>query len=325
MKDSHPPPQPVLAIDIGGTKLAAGLVTPDGEIHLPITVPTQAAGGGEAVMRRVIALAMELIRRSAAAPGLAPQAVGVGTGGKVILGEGAILSATTAMPGWTGMPVRRRLAEATGLPVEVENDGNVMALGEALFGAGRGRSLVVGITVGTGIGGGIVIDRRIFHGAHGFSNHIGHLIVNDRGRPCPCGRTGCLEAYASAPAMVSDFRRRVGRSRLQSELGLDLRTLGVKEIARLAQSGLPEAIAALRSGAHYLGIGIATLFNLLDPDIVVVGGGAAQSGEVYFSAVEATARQRALPGTGDIPIVPAGLNTGANLVGAACLVWSKSM
>ena len=151
---------PVLAIDLGGTKIAAGLVTPDGVVHFPKTVPTRALEGGEAVMARIIDLALDLIHTAASEPGLTPAAVGVSTGGMVVPGEGSISFGTSAIPGWSGMPVRARLASVVGLPVQVENDGNAMALGEAIFGAGAGYSLVVGITVGTVIGGGITMDHR---------------------------------------------------------------------------------------------------------------------------------------------------------------------
>ena len=315
--------KPVLAIDIGGTKLASGVVSPDGAVHYARTVPTPAREGGEAVMQRVIALAQEVRQAAGAEPGLRPAAVGLGTGGLVVLAEGAISYATAAIPGWGGMPVKARLAAALGLPVEVENDGNAMALGEANFGAGRGYPLVVGITVGTGIGGGITLDGRIFHGAHGLSNNIGHMVIQMNGRLCPCGRRGCLEAYASAPAMVADFTRRVGKRHLPENYGLKTGRFGVKEIAQFAAGGDPSAIAALQTGAEYLGVGIASLIDLLDPDIVIVGGGAAQSGELYFDRLRSAAAGQVLPGTAQVPIVPAQLKTWANLVGAACIVWGK--
>jgi glucokinase len=315
---------PVLAIDIGGTKIAGGLVTPDGEVHHPDTVPTQAWGGGEAVMSQAIDLARQLLSVSQSEPALQPAAIGVSTGGLVVLATGAISFATSAIPGWGGMPVRDRMAKAVGLPVVVENDGNAMVLGEAIFGAGKGHPLVVGITVGTGIGGGIAMNGQLFHGAHGFSNNIGHTLYKINGRRCPCGRRGCLEAYASGPAISAEFKNRVGSSRLRAEFGLQPGRLGVKEISRLAAQGIPEAIAALRQGADILGAGIASLINLLDPDIVVVGGGAAQSGEIYFSRLREVAAARVLPGAVQAPIIPAALKTWANLVGAACLVWEKA-
>ena len=315
--------QPILAIDIGGTKLAGGVVSPDGSVHLARTVPTAAWEGGEAVMKRVIDLAQSLLTTSQTYPVLRPVEIGVGTGGLLKLPEGVILSATSAIPNWAGMRVRDRLSEALGMPVSIDTDGNAMVLGEALFGAGKNHAMVIGITVGTGIGGGIAVDGKIFHGAHGFSNNIGHMVLRHHGRLCPCGKRGCLEAYASAPVMVADFTARVGRDRLQADFGLQPGKFGVKELARLASESLPEAIAALQQGADYLGSGIASLINLLDPDIVVIGGGAAQSGDIYFDRLQATVAGQVLSSGARIPIVPAVLKANANLVGAACIAWGK--
>jgi glucokinase len=314
---------PVLAIDIGGTKIAGGLVTPDGEVHFPTVVPTPAIQGGEAVLTRVIELVLSLARTAAPHPNLRPVAIGVSTGGQVVPGEGSIGFATAAIPEWGGMQLGARLARAASLPVQVENDGNAMALGEALFGAGRGSSLVVGITVGTGIGGGIVMDGRVFHGAHGISNALGHIVLKQGGRKCPCGRRGCLEAYASATAISADFIALVGRARLGAEFGLVPGSFGVKEISKLAAAGQPEALVVLKQGAIHLGTGIGALINILDPAIVVVGGGAAQSGDLYFPYLQAAAAAQVLPGPIHVPVVPAQLGAWANLVGAACVAWGN--
>lgn len=270
-------------------------------------------------MRRAIALAQELLRE-AGEP--APVAVGVGTAGQVVPGSGVMAFATAALPGWTGMPVRRRMEQATGLPSFVDNDANAMALGEAVFGAGRGCRYVVGLTVGTGVGGGIVVDGRVYHGVGGLANNIGHVIIDYRGRrQCPCGKYGCLEAYASAPCIVADFLDGIGRRRLRRELGVEPGAVGVKEIAGWAAGDQQEALAAIQRGASFLGVGIATLLNLLNPEVVVIGGGVAQAGEVYFSVVRRVVRERAMPTVAETPVLPAQLGPQANLVGAACLAW----
>ncbi len=324
MKIQQENSQVVLALDLGGTKIAGGVVGSDGAVHLAKTVPTQAWEGGEKVMQRIIALAQDLLSAAENEPGLQPAAVGIGTGGLVTLPQGTISYATSAIPDWGGMPVRQRLEEALGLPVGIENDGNAMVLGEATFGAGKNFSLVIGITVGTGIGGGITMDGHIFHGGHGYSNNIGHMVIEMDGRLCPCGRRGCLEAYGSGTAMTAAFSERVGRARLEPDFGLYPGQFGVKEIANLAVQGSPEAVATLEEGAGYLGTGIASLINLIDPDIVVIGGGAAQSGEIYFNRLREVAARQVLPGIAHVPIVPAALKNWANLVGAACIVWGNS-
>ncbi len=314
---------PILTIDIGGTKLAGGIVTPDGLVRLHRQIPTTAQEGGEAVMDRVIALARTLWREAQGSD-LTPAAIGIGTGGQVHPQKGEISFATAAIPGWTGMPIRRRVAETLNLPTFVDNDANVMALGETIFGGGRGHNYVIGLTVGTGIGGGIIIDGRLYHGAQGFAADLGHIIIDYQGRRlCPCGRRGCLEAYASAPVVVADFVKAMGKRRLKAELGLEPEEVGVKHIAELLQTRIAhsEAWYAIYQGATFLGIGIATLLNIFNPEVVVVGGGVAQTGARYFEVIRQTVQERATPIVAETPILPAQLGPQANLVGAACLAW----
>jgi glucokinase len=312
-----------LAIDIGGTKIAAGIVRPGGEVTLLKHIPTEAQQGGEAVMLRVINLAEQLtVEASSLGKMSALIAVGVGTAGQVTPGSGEIAFATSALPGWRGMPVRRRLETALGLPAFVENDANAMALGETYYGAGKGHRYVIGLTVGTGVGGGIVIDGRVYHGAAGFANNIGHLQIDYQGqRQCPCGRYGCMEAYASSGPLVQDFIDSIGVQRLQQELNLEPENMDVKQIADLARMGIMEAQGTIVRGARFLGIGIATLLNLINPEIVTIAGGIAQIGEKYFSAIRDTVLERAMPTVNQTPIVPAILGTNANLIGAACHAW----
>jgi len=313
---------PVVAIDIGGTKIAAALVTPDGRTHALINLPTEAKQGGEAVMERVQNLVDELIQISIA-PGarITPAAVGVGTAGQVALKRGVISFATSALPGWVGMPVKDRLEQACGLPVFVENDANVMALGESAFGAGRGCRHIIGLTVGTGVGGGIIIDGRIYHGAHGIAGGIGHIHIDYRGqRQCPCGRYGCLEAFASTQGIVAEYLQ-VAAPEVVENLGITPDQLGVKQIAALAYAGDADAWGAILRGAEYLGVGITTLINLFDPEIVVVGGGIANLGDPYFDRVRTVVRDSVLPSLAETPILPAQLGDQANLIGAACIAW----
>ena len=313
---------PVVAIDIGGTKIAAALVTPDGRTHALINLPTEAKQGGEAVMERVQNLVDELIQISIA-PGarITPAAVGVGTAGQVALKRGVISFATSALPGWVGMPVKDRLEQACGLPVFVENDANVMALGESAFGAGRGCRHIIGLTVGTGVGGGIIIDGRIYHGAHGIAGGIGHIHIDYRGqRQCPCGRYGCLEAFASTQGIVAEYLQ-VAAPEVVENLGITPDQLGVKQIAALAYAGDADAWGAILRGAEYLGVGITTLINLFDPEMVVVGGGIANLGDPYFDRVRTVVRDSVLPSLAETPILPAQLGDQANLIGAACIAW----
>ncbi len=311
----------VLAVDIGGTKIAGGLVTPDGQLDLLRHLPTEAQQGGEALIRRIITL-LKTLQQAARAKNQEPVAIGLGTAGFVHPQTGVVAFATSALPGWQGIPVRQRVEQALALPTFVGNDVHVMALGEAVFGAGRGCRHLIGLTVGTGVGGGVVIDGRLYYGTWGFAGTAGHLIIDYQGRrQCPCGRYGCLEAYASAPAIAADFIGKVGKRMIRQEFGLDPGTLGVKDIAKLAQQGYPEATSAIQRGAGFLGVGIATMLNLLNPELVVIGGGVAQIGELYFSTIRHTVQERALPYIAETPIMPALLGPQANLIGAAHLAW----
>lgn len=315
-------PGPILAIDIGGTKIAAAVVAPDGQLSYLRHLPTEAQQGAEALIGRVIALIEELRQAAAEAGDPAPLAVGLGTAGFIHPQTGAVAFATAALPGWQGMPVRQRVAQAVGLPVFVDNDAHMMALGEAAFGAGRGYTHLIGLTVGTGIGGGVIIDGRIYYGAEGAAGAAGHIIVDyQRRRRCPCGNYGCLEAYAAAPSIVADFVRAVGKNFIRRELGLEPENVGVKEIAALLQAGHPDAWYPIWRAAGFLGLGIATLLNLFNPELVVIGGGVAQIGERYLNEVRRVVYESALPNVAGTPILPAVLGPQANLVGAAELAW----
>ena len=302
--------EPVLVIDIGGTKIASAIAFPDGHIEQHQTRPTPSTKGGNAIIERVIEMARPLVASSP----VKPMAIGVSTGGDVGL-EGEIVYATATIPGWQGMPVRARIESALGLPTFVDNDGNAMALGETLFGAGRGYKHVIGVVVGTGIGGGIVLDQKIYRGAKGFAGRLGHVIVDfAEHQPCTCGGAGCLEAYAASLALLAEYKK-------QTQVQSLAPGFGVKEMAQWAKAGDAIAARVIQRGAFYLGIGIASFLNMLNPDVVVIGGGIAQIGEGYFAEVRRVARERAQGSVRDTPIMPATLGTQANLIGAAELAW----
>ncbi|MCP4196459.1 MAG: ROK family protein [Proteobacteria bacterium] len=316
-------PGPTLVVDIGGTKIAAGLVTPDGQLDLIRHLPTEAQQGGEALILRVITL-IETLRQAAKAKNQDSVAVGLGTAVFVHPHTGVVTFSTSALPGWQGMSVRQRVEQALELPTFVDNDVHMMALGEATDGAGQGYRHLLGLTVGTGVGGGVVIGGRLYQGTWGSAGVAGHLIIDYQGRRrCPCGRYGCLEAYASAPAIVAGFTGRVGKRVMRQEFGLDPRGIELRDIARMAQQGHPEAMAIIRRGAGFLGVGIAAMLNLLNPELVVIGGGVAQIGSLYFTTVRHTVQERALSYVAETPILPALLGPQANLIGAVHLAWQS--
>lgn len=312
---------PFLALDIGDTSIAGGMITPDGQIFSARNVSTMAQQGGEAIIQRAISLAQEIRQEN---PDILPRAIGAGSIGLINARTGAVLFAPVALPGWQNMPVRDRLEQALRLPAVVANAGQVMALGETIFGAGRGYRRVAGLTVGANICGGIVVDGCLRYGADGAAGAIGHIIIDyQERRRCSCGRYGCLEAYAALPVIVADFLRAMGRNRVRTELNRKRRQVGVEELADLARLGQMEAVAAVERGAQFLGIGLATVANLLNPDVVIIGGSVTQLGELYLSFVRQVLRARALPGPPEIPVVPAALGAKAVLLGAAYLACQQ--
>jgi len=311
-----------IGIDVGGTKIAAGLVDAYGRTRDAFAVPTPATEGAEAVLSAIAGAAHRLRAGlgsgeyesgdsgSEAAGGGTVVGVGIGTGGVVDHRRGTVVSATGLLHGWAGTPVADALSARLGLPVGVDNDGNALALGEHRFGAGRGHEDVLYLTLGTGIGGALVLGGRLRRGAHHGAGELGHLPVDDPGpRPCSCGAYGHLEALASGPALTSLYREASG-----DEEVADLRV-----VAERAAGGDAVARAALARGAAGLGRTLAGLAATLDPEAVVVGGGAAQAGPALWEPLTAAFRDAALPAVRHTPLLPARLGTAAALIGAAQL------
>lgn len=310
---------------MGGTKIAVCLVTPVGEIKNLHRIPTNAHKGGKLVMNKVISLARQVIREIENVNETQfPTAIGVSSAWLVYPESGIVTYTYSDAPGWDEISIKNQLENDLGLPTYIDGDAGVMTLGEAYLGSAQNFHHVIGLTVGTGVGGGFVIDGEIYHGSQGFAGNFGHIVIDYLGkRKCPCGRFGCLEAYASGPSIVENFVNRVGKNRIRQEFGFNSLSLGVKDIHKLALNGDGDALSAIKEGAHFLGIGVATLINIFNPDVVVVGGGVAQIGEIYFREVNSTALNQALPFLTRTPIIPAKFRAESNLVGAACLAWQK--
>jgi glucokinase len=236
-------------------------------------------------------------------------AIGVSTGGEVDT-AGRIAYATGFMPGWKGVALQSALEARFKLPVIVENDGQAATFGEALHGAGKGYPSVLGVTVGTGVGGGFVHNGQIFAGASRASMALGHIAVERDGRPCTCGRRGCLESYVSGPALLEDYNARVAADR-RVETG--------EAVQAAARCGDADAIAAIQNIGQWLGFGLGIALNLLNPSIVVIGGGVAQIGDLFFDSVRGAIGQYAYPTVADTPVVAARLGPQAGLIGAAAL------
>lgn len=290
-----------IGVDLGGTKIAGALVAPDGTVVGDVVrVPTPAADGGEAVLAAILGVVATLRRTHDDV-----DAVGVAAAG-VIDAEGRVTSATDLLPGWAGTPVSQRVAEATGLPAVTLNDVHAAALGEAAHGAGRGAGVMLLAAVGTGVGGGVVRDGRVVLGRAGVAGSVGHVVVPEAvGHVCSCGVVGHVEAVSSGPAL----------ERLHVAAGGE--AVPLRRVAELAAAGDPRAAAVVADGARALGRALAGAVSVLDPDVVVVGGGVAQIGTAYLDAVAAALRENLMPAVRDVPVVAAALGTEAPVVGAA--------
>lgn len=290
----------VLAVDIGGTKILAGLVAADGSIAASNQVATPAREGADAIIAAVVALGEELQREHGRVT-----RCGVGTAG--VVGEhGEITSATSHLSGWAGTRLQDRLAAALDMPVKVLNDVQAVGLCEALLGAAKGHRSALMLALGTGVGGAIARNGTVDRGAYGIAGSVGHhLSPVRRGRPCACGGIDHLESYASGTAMEEEYRTRTGRS------------AGLRDIASLAQSGDADAAAVIAEAAEVLGACIGSANNVVDAEIVVVGGGVLALGDLLLAPARAAARREALGLSKAVEIVPAKYGPTACLIGAA--------
>lgn len=266
-----------VGVDIGGTKIAVGLVDDAGAILATERVSTPRAPAMD-VLAEVTTMIMTLIGDRKI------DGVGVGVPGGIAQDRSFVYFAPNLS--WTQVPVGATLEAALGLPVVVENDGNAAAWGEFRFGAGADVHDCIAITIGTGIGGGIIIDGRLVRGAHGIASEIGHLNAIPDGRPCACGRRGCWEQYASGNALVREARELVVERRAEAEVLLALgdgTPEGVQgaHVTQAARAGDPVALAAFAAVGTWLGRGLADLTAVLDPAVFVIGGGVSDASELF--------------------------------------------
>ncbi len=301
---------PVLALDIGGTKLAAGVVDSGGRLVASARVATPRGLDDEGLWSTVVAL----LERFTAGVGVDRVAgVGVGCGGPMSWPDGVV--SPLNIPAWREFPLRARLAERfPGVPVRLHNDAVCMAVGEHWRGAGRGSAHVLGIVVSTGVGGGLVLGGRIFDGASGNAGHIGHLVVDPLGPVCSCGGRGCLEAVARGPAVAAWAVEHGWSPRRPEEPS-------ARDLADDAARGHPVARAAMDRAGRALGVAVASATHLLDLDVVALGGGLSQAGPLLLDPLEEAFRAHArMDFAREVRVVPAALGQDAGLVGAAALV-----
>ncbi|SDT26702.1 ROK family protein [Actinopolymorpha singaporensis] len=300
--------EPVLAVDIGGTKIAAGVVDADGRVLVSDRAPTLAShdDDADAIWARLHALC-ESVLDAAGRPAI--QGVGVGCGGPMRWPEGAV-SPVNLLP-WRDFPLRARLAAAyPGLPVRVHNDAVAVVVAEHWQGAGRGVANMLGMVVSTGVGGGLILGGRLIDGGSGNAGHVGHMVVDPQGPPCGCGSRGCVEAFARGPGLAAWAREQGWRPNDP--------TANARDLADDARADHKVARAAFERAGWALGLGIASAVALCDVERVVLGGGVSQVGPLLFDPLERTLREYArMEFTRHVKVERPILDQDAGIVGAA--------
>lgn len=307
----------VAGVDLGGTKTAAGVVGEDGSVLISEQIPTLNRAGGEAILDATAGLVGSLVEQ-AAALGAVVDAVGVGSAGVINAAEGTVISATDAILGWTGTHISAGLTQRLGLPSAVVNDVHAHALGEAWHGAGAGAATALMVAFGTGVGGSFVVNGRPLLGHHFVGGHVGHFaspLAVHRGTPlpCSCGHAGHVEAISSGPAIHAAYLREGGSAALPD----------TRAVFDSAGRGDKLALAVIATAAAAAGQAVGGLINILDPAIVVVSGGLADAGELWWSGMETAMRAELLAPLAAVQVVRATLGSRAAIVGAASLVLTQ--
>lgn len=315
--------QYIVGVDLGGTNIVVGCMPADGKHSFGMrSIPTGSEQGAEAVADRIVGMIEGSILDTIAKTNANRKdfiGVGIGAPGPLDRERGLVVVAPNL--GWRNFPLRDRITQRLGLDATLDNDANCATVGEWWQGAAQGGNTVIGITIGTGIGGGIILDGKLFHGASDVAGEIGHTTIDLNGRHCKCGNYGCLEAYASGPAIATRAREVLVReetaSLLPSLVNGDLDEITAETVYKAAQRGDALASEIVRDTARYLGVGIANLLNILNADVVVVAGGVTQAGDALFVPLQAEIKRRAFrPAVDATRVVPGILPGTAGVVGA---------
>lgn len=314
-----------LGIDVGGTFIKAALVDPHGRIGHERRVPTRARSGKEAVIEQIGTIIDEFLRADADHP--TPVGIGVAVTGQVDYPTGTIIGGLAdRIPGWIGTPLKTVLQARCGLlPVVIENDAKAAAVGEFRFGAGKSFKDIICLTIGTGVGGGIILDGRLVRKRHGAAGELGHMTVDLDGPQCECGNRGCLEALVSGPRLISEVLKGVSRGEpsIVPQLAQDRnQQVNGELLVRAAQMGDPLVLRCLGDMAKYLGVAMANLVNALGPEVIVIGGGMAEFGRYLINpAVEVMTRRSFGVCAHGTKVVQAALGSYAGVVGSAALAF----
>jgi glucokinase len=317
--ESKKPALPVLAIDLGGTKIASAIVSDTGKILARDYRLTLADEGVEPVMGRIFQAVEQLLKESKATPSQL-DSISIASAG-TIDSERGLVSVSPNLPGWYDIPLRDRIKERFGISTLLLNDASAAALGEHRLGAGRGTVNLIYITVSTGIGGGIIIDGGLYLGSSGSAGEIGHMTIDTNGPECYCGNKGCLEVLASGTAIAREAKKSIAAgesSALTDMVAGKTEAITAREVSLAAEGGDPLALKVVAETANYLGVGMTNVVNIFNPDMVVIGGSVAKMGDRLLEPVRQVVAETAFGLSAQaVQIVPAGLGDDVGLLGAA--------
>lgn len=310
-----------IGLDIGGTKIASGIVDEQGKLIYKNTSPTLAVEGPEAVMGRIYGHIDKLLNYSRKHKKNII-AIGVSIPGVVDYATGSMTYVTSNLPCWAGMPIRRLLEKKYNLPTWIENDGNSAAWGEKQFGIARYSTSLLMITVGTGIGGGLIINNsQIIRGFSGAAGNFGHLIISFKGPECNCGNKGCVEAYSSGFAIASCAQRILRNGDYSDSVlaSYEVESITGKTVVEAALKNDNLARKIIEKSGKYIGIAAVSVCNMFNPELIVVGGGISNAGELLLSPMREFIRKNALLPVSKVKVVRSNLGEDAGLIGAGML------
>lgn len=317
-----------IGIDLGGTDIKAGLLTADGKLLGRTVVSTRVSEGARAIAARIAQTIRQVIKTAELESHLCgdinQKVIGIGVGAPgLIIADSGIIHFSPNFPGWTDIPLLDYVSAELhdlDIPLYIDNDVNVMVLGELHHGAGVGYDNVVALTLGTGVGGGVVINRTVYHGSWNTAGELGHTVVKPNGRKCGCGNHGCLEAYAGARPIVERTQKQIAQGK---KTCLKPDGLTPKKIAQAASNGDELAQEIFSETGRYIGVALTSIAHILNPQIAVIGGGIATAGEeLLFQHIRSEFTKRTMDIPSEMEIVSAKLGNDAGLVGAAMLAYT---
>ncbi|HHT9109133.1 MAG TPA: ROK family protein [Candidatus Wunengus sp. YC63] len=311
----------VIGIDLGGTNLRTGLVDRNGKIHHRLSIKTENNADPQTISNQIFYLIDEIINVGAGLKPAPTNIIGVGLGSPGLVDkQGETILFSPNLPLWRNIPIKRMVSERFSVPCVLENDANAAAWGEKWVGAGKEADSLVMLTLGTGIGGGIIINNKLWRGVNNVAAEIGHMVIQMDGPKCSCGNYGCIEAYASATAMVRRFKESL-KSGVPSSLK-DAGEITAKMINDAAFHGDRASLDVIKETGHYLGVALVNIMHVLNPEVIVLTGGMIGSGDLLMNPIKQVIKEKAFEASAkETKIVFSQLGNDAGIIGAAgCLL-----